>query len=76
MKDKGFRVETDYRNEKIGYKIRSARMEKVPYMLVMGDKEVEEGKVCVRTRGVEETETMTVEEFAEKLAAEQINKVY
>ncbi len=76
LKDKGFRVETDYRNEKIGYKIRSARMEKVPYMLVMGDKEVEEGKVCVRTRGVEETETMTVEEFAEKLAAEQVNKVY
>ncbi len=76
LKDKGFRVETDYRNEKIGYKIRSARMEKVPYMLVMGDKEIEEGKVCVRTRGVEETETMTVEEFAAKLDAEQINKVY
>ena len=76
LKDKGFRVETDYRNEKIGYKIRSARMEKVPYMLVMGDKEVEDGKVCVRTRGVEETEIMTVEEFAEKLAAEQVNRIY
>ena len=44
------RVETDLRNEKIGFKIREAQMEKTPYMLVLGDKEVEERKAAVRSR--------------------------
>ncbi|MBQ4100835.1 MAG: threonine--tRNA ligase [Oscillospiraceae bacterium] len=47
---KGVRVEVDDRNEKIGYKIRSAQLEKIPYMLVVGDKEVQDGKVAVRSR--------------------------
>ena len=50
LKDAGFRVETDYRSEKIGYKIREAQMQKIPYMLVLGDKEAETGMVTVRTR--------------------------
>lgn len=56
LKDKGIRCEIDKRNEKIGYKIREARMEKVPYVLVLGDKEAEEGTVNVNKRGVEEKE--------------------
>lgn len=50
LEEKGFRVETDHRNEKIGYKIREAQMEKVPYMLVLGDKEAETKQVAVRSR--------------------------
>ncbi|MDF2839011.1 MAG: threonine--tRNA ligase [Evtepia sp.] len=50
LEAKGFRVETDHRNEKIGYKIREAQMEKVPYMLVLGDKEAEANQVAVRSR--------------------------
>ncbi len=45
------RVEVDTRNEKIGYKIREARLERIPYMLTVGDKEVEEGTISVRGRG-------------------------
>ena len=51
LEDKGIRVEVDCRNEKIGYKIREARLEKVPYMLIVGDNEVENGAVSVRERG-------------------------
>ena len=51
LEDKGVRVEVDCRNEKIGYKIREARLEKVPYMLIVGDNEVENGAVSVRERG-------------------------
>ena len=50
LESRGMRVETDLRNEKIGFKIREAQMEKVPYMLVLGDKEVEEKKAAVRSR--------------------------
>ena len=50
LERRGMRVETDLRNEKIGFKIREAQMEKVPYMLVLGDKEVEERKAAVRSR--------------------------
>jgi len=50
LKDSGVRVETDYRNEKIGYKIREAQLERIPYMLVIGDKEVESNTVAVRSR--------------------------
>ena len=50
LKALGMRVEVDHRNEKIGYKIREAQMEKIPYMLVLGDKEAESGQVAVRTR--------------------------
>ncbi|MEG1430961.1 MAG: threonine--tRNA ligase [Oscillospiraceae bacterium] len=60
----GFRVETDLRNEKIGYKIREAQVEKVPYMLVIGDKEAEQGLVAVRNRADGDIGTMTPAAFA------------
>jgi len=66
----GFRVEADYRNEKMGYKIRQAQLEKIPYMLIAGDKEIEDGKVAVRSREGGDLGTMTVEEFIEKLTIE------
>ncbi|MBQ2897179.1 MAG: threonine--tRNA ligase [Clostridia bacterium] len=66
----GFRVEADYRNEKMGYKIRQAQLEKIPYMLIAGDKEIEDGKVAVRSREGGDLGTMTVEEFIEKLTKE------
>ena len=66
----GIRVEVDAREEKMGYKIREAQLSKVPYMIVVGDKEVEENKVNVRTRGVQEQESMDVEAFINKIANE------
>ena len=65
------RVEVDERSEKIGYKIREAQMEKVPYMLVLGDKEAEAGMVAVRVRGQGDVGTMTFEAF-EKMINEAI----
>jgi len=61
------RVEVDARNEKMNAKIREHAMQKVPFMLVVGDKEVEAGKVNVRTRGKEKTEDMGADEFGEKV---------
>ena len=63
FKDAGLRVSGDYRNEKIGYKIREAQMEKIPYMLIVGDKEVEEGTVSVRSRKGEDKGAMAPEQF-------------
>ena len=65
-----FRVEVDDRSEKIGYKIREAQLEKVPYMLVIGDKEVESGMVGVRSRKDGDLGAMPVEEFIEKVSKE------
>ncbi len=72
--DAGIRVEKDYRNEKIGYKIREAQMQKIPYMLVLGDKEAEDGIVAVRTRAGGDEGTMSIEAFMEKLAGEIKNR--
>lgn len=66
----GFRVEVDYRSEKIGKKIREAQLEKVSYMLVLGDKEQEAGEVAVRDRRDGKTTVMPLSEFIEKLAYE------
>ena len=66
----GIRVEVDSREEKMGYKIREAQLSKVPYMIVVGDKDVEENKVNVRIRGVQEQESMDVEAFINKIADE------
>ena len=67
----GIRAETDTRNEKIGYKIREARLQKIPYMLVVGDKETENGTVSVRRRGEDkELGSMPLEEFKEKILGE------
>jgi len=62
MQNKGFRVNCDLRNEKIGFKIRGHSMQRVPYLLVVGDKEIENGTVAVRTRDGEDLGSMTLEE--------------
>ncbi len=67
LKAAGVRVEVDARNEKMNAKIREHALQKVPFMLVVGDKEAESGKVNVRTRGKEKTEDMAAEEFVEKI---------
>ena len=66
----GVRVETDLRNEKIGYKIREAQMQKLPYMLVVGDREAENGTVAVRTRTGEDLGAMPLDDFAAKILDE------
>ena len=63
FKENGIRAESDLRNEKIGYKIREALLEKVPYIVVAGDKEAESGQVSVRKRGEEKSVVMSKEEF-------------
>lgn len=63
LKNKGFRAVSDLRNEKIGFKIREHTLLKVPYLLVVGDKEVESGTVAVRTRSGEDLGAMTFEDF-------------
>jgi threonyl-tRNA synthetase len=67
LKEIGVRVHVDARNEKMNAKIREHAMQKVPFLLVMGDKEAEAGKVNVRTRGKEKTEDMPAEEFVAKI---------
>src|ERR1700692_1569906 len=67
LKAIGVRVEVDARNEKMNAKIREHAMQKVPFLLVVGDKEAEAGKVNVRTRGKEKTEDMAATEFGEKI---------
>jgi threonyl-tRNA synthetase len=67
LKAAGVRVHVDARNEKMNAKIREHAMQKVPFLLVMGDKEAEAGRVNVRTRGKEKTEDMPVAEFVEKI---------
>jgi threonyl-tRNA synthetase len=68
--DKGFRVQSDLRNEKVGYKIREHTMQKVPYLLVVGDREKEAGNVSVRTRSGEDLGSMPLADFVERLGAE------
>ena len=70
LSEASLRVEYDSRNEKIGYKIREAQLEKVPYMLVIGDREAAEGKVAVRSRKEGDLGTMTVEDFLSKILLE------
>ncbi|MCI6907567.1 MAG: threonine--tRNA ligase [Clostridiales bacterium] len=70
----GVRCTVDSRNEKIGYKIREAQLEKIPYMLVLGDKEAEAGELAVRDRRDGSTSTMSFDAFAGKLAAEIATK--
>ena len=69
----GMRVELDDRNEKMGYKIRASQTQKIPYQLVIGDKEVEEGTVTVRRYGSKETKSMTVEAYLEYVQREIAN---
>ena len=67
LNSKGFRVESDLRNEKIGFKIREHTMQKVPYLLVVGDREVENGQIAVRARNGDDLGVMSVDEFSELL---------
>merc|ERR1712058_209721 len=67
----GFRVKADLRNEKIGFKIREHTLQKVPYLLVVGDKEVESDSVAVRTRSGEDLGALQVDEFIERFNAER-----
>lgn len=75
LADAGIRCDVDKRNEKIGYKIREAKMEKVPYVLVVGDKEAEDGTVNVNKRGVEEKYTESLDKFVKKVVKESADKV-
>lgn len=68
--EKGFRVRADLRNEKIGYKIREHTLQKVPYLLVVGDREKESGAVSVRARSGEDLGQMPLQAFIERLTAE------
>ena len=72
---RGMRVELDLRNEKIGFKIRQAQQEKVPYMFVIGDKEAQEGTVAVRSRKDGDLGTMALMDAAQRLEEEIRNKV-
>jgi len=72
--DAGIRVEADYRSEKIGYKIREAQLQKIPYMLVLGDKETEARLVAVRTRLGGDEGTMTLDDFTAKIISEITSK--
>ena len=74
LSDVGLRVKTDLRNEKVGFKIREHTLRRVPYMLVCGDKEIENGKVAVRTRKGQDLGTFTVEEFLEILKKQVRNR--
>ncbi len=74
LEAQGIRTEIDLRNEKIGFKIREAQMMKVPYMLILGDKEAESGVVAVRSRKSGDLGTMTPEELLKKLHAEIASK--
>ena len=73
--DAGIRVAIDDRAEKIGYKIREAQLEKVPYMIIVGEKEANEGNVSVRSRDGGELGSLSVEEFVEKLVAEAKDRI-
>lgn len=64
------RVELDDRNEKIGYKIREAQLYKIPYMLVIGDREVEQGAVGLRKRGEGDLGAFALQEFVTKIVEE------
>ncbi|HIQ38045.1 MAG TPA: threonine--tRNA ligase, partial [Desulfocapsa sulfexigens] len=70
LRKAGVRIEKDLRNEKLNYKIREAQMEKVPYMLIIGDKEKDSGTVTVRMRNGKNITDMPIDDFATKVADE------
>ncbi|RYZ74847.1 MAG: threonine--tRNA ligase [Lysobacteraceae bacterium] len=72
LANQGFRVASDLRNEKIGYKIREHTLQRVPYLVVVGDREKENGAIAVRTRSGEDLGTMSIAAFAERLRGEQV----
>jgi threonyl-tRNA synthetase len=68
LKKQGFRVHSDLRNEKISYKIREHSLQKPPYLLVVGEKEMQAGQVAVRARGGVDLGVMPLDEFSRRLA--------
>ncbi len=70
LRDNGIKAEVDTRSETIGYKIRSAQMEKVPYMIILGDKELESGKISVRHRKDGDLGEMNIDEFIKRVSEE------
>lgn len=74
LKDKGIRVECDYRAEKIGYKIREARLERTPYILVVGEKEAANNQVSVRSRKNDDEGAMDLNAFVDRIVLEVANK--
>ncbi len=74
LESKGIRVKIDLRNEKIGFKIREHSMQRVPYLVIIGDKELEQQKITVRTQKGEDLGSLSIEDFSEKLAQVVANK--
>jgi len=72
LKKGGIRVEADLRNETLGYKVREAQMAKIPYMLVVGEKEIEQGLVSVRLRNGKNLGAMPLEEVIELVTADTL----
>ena len=70
LAEQGFKVELDLRNEKIGFKIREHTLQRVPYMLVIGDRELETTTVAVRTRSGKDLGSMSITDLAERLSGE------
>ena len=75
LKESGFRAKVDLRNEKIGFKIREHTLKRVPYLLVVGDKEMEAGEIAIRTRSGEDLGKMSVEDFIAKLDNEVKSRI-
>ncbi len=75
LKGAGLRVKSDFRNEKLGFKIREAQLQKIPYMIILGDKEVENEALTVRTRKGENLPLMSLEDFIAKVQEEVSAKV-
>jgi len=70
LQDKGFRAELDLRNEKIGFKIREHTLQRTPYLLVVGDREIENHSVAVRTRSGEDLGSMPLGQLVERFERE------
>ncbi len=70
LAENGIRVELDERSEKVGYKIREAQLQQIPYMLILGEKEVEENTVSVRSRDTGESIGLSLDDFMEQITAE------
>jgi threonyl-tRNA synthetase len=70
LKAEGLRIEVDTRNEKTGFKIREAQLQKIPYMIVVGDREEESGKVAVRQREEGDLGSMCVDDFVARVKTE------
>lgn len=76
FREKVIRVDVDYRNEKIGYKIREAQMQKIPYMIIIGDKEVESNQLSLRSRSEGDLGTIAVDDFIDRALKEIKEKKY